>query len=195
MKSNKVLSALYGIALFIALISIVGLLYSSIEMLCYTNFASKISGGGYKLIETYTEFQKPVAITLLVVSVIGIIGLSAGVAYLFVKKPLLKIIFLTLVAAAVVAVIVGIIIICSYWRSYYFDAFYYENYALENDFPHILNSSSTTSSAFVMYSTALSSTIQNLLCFAVIAALLVYDFIMDKKKGNATQEVVEEITE
>lgn len=195
MNNNKVLSVVYGIALFIALISVVGLLYNGIEMLTYTNFYQEKSGR-YELTDAYKDFQEPTAIALLIASSIGIIGVCAGIAYLFVKKPLLKIIFLTCVAVAVVAAVVAIILISSWWQSYYFE----NAPGHEILFPHfLLLANKLVSSAFAMYSTALSSVVQSLVCFMVVAALLVYDFvkgIRDKKKETATQEVVvEEITE
>lgn len=184
MKQNKVLSVVYGIALFVALLSVVALLYSAIEMLSYTTFYWE----GSPTI-AYTEFQKPIAIALLIASIIGIIGVAAGVAYLFVKKPLLKIICLACIAAAVVVVLAALITTCSCWNK-----LYSEDNHLRN--PNQINSSSST---FTMYSAALTSVIQNFVCFAVIAAVLAYDFVKgvkDKKKEAAAQKVAaEEITE
>ena len=53
--------------------------------------------------------------------------------------------------------------------------------------------------AYTLYSTALASVIENLVCYTVVAALMVYDFIKNvrcKKKAAVTEEVkAEEITE
>ncbi len=194
MKDNKVLSAIYGIALFVALIGIVALLYSAIEMLNYTTFydVEYLEGKYIDIIQpAYTELQKPIAIALLIASVIGILGVCAGVGYLFVKKPLLKKICLACVVAAVVTVVTVLIVVCSYWNKFYSKK--YKNY---NKNP---NEIFKNSSDFALYSASLTSVIQNLVCFAVIAAVLVYDFvkgIKDKRKETATKEVVvEEITE
>lgn len=193
MKQNKVLSVVYGIALFVALLSVVALLYSAIETLSYTSFYETVTMTKYEPTKRYFNFQKPIAVALLVASVFGVVGVAAGVAYLFVKKPLFKIICLACVAVAVVAIMAALIAVCTRWNSCYKD--YWGNSA--NNYPQLISGS--LADRFAIYSAALASVIQNFVCFAVIAAALVYDFVKgvkDKKKEAAAQKVAaEEITE
>lgn len=189
MKENKVLSVIYGIALFVALIGVVALLYNAIEMLSYTTFYDN-DRYHYFFTEEYTNFQAPIAIAILVSSIVGIIGVGAGAAYLFVKKPLFKIICLSFIAVSVAAIVAALIVVCCYWNI---------NYKNElQTYPYIIQNT-TQITLFAVYSEALASVIENLVCYAVIAAVLVYDFVKcinDKKKETAIKEiVVKEITE
>lgn len=200
MKENKVLSAIYGIVLFVALIGVVALLYNAIEMLNYTT--SYIYDSNYYAGKEFTDVQKPIAIALLVASIVGILGVAAGVVYLFVQKPLLKIIILSCIAIVIAVIFIAIITVCAKWNSYYSNV----EVKLEgSNKVHLIggtgfNSQDTKmAGTFAIYSASLTSLIQNLVCFVVIAAALVYDFvkgILNKKKGNKTEEVVDgEITE
>lgn len=198
MKDNKVLSAIYGIALFVALIGVIGLLYNAIEMLTYTSYyGGDGTNQAYFIEEAFNDFQKPVAVALLVASLIGIIGVGAGVCYLFVKKPLFKIVCLSCVAVTVVCALAVLIATYSIWNSYYKSLYYGKIWTeLGHNNPRPIYEGNLE---FSIYSTVLSALIQNLVCFVVIAAALVYDFvkgILNKKKDNKTEEVVVgEITE
>ncbi len=198
MKDNKVLTVIYGIALFAALTGIVSLLYNGIEMLSYTSYYKNDYVNWntvYQPTENYIDFQRPIAIAFLVASIFGFFGVCAGVSYLFVKKPLFKIICISCIAVAVVAILAALIVVCSVWNTYYtkncerFNGYY----------PHFISSSSELVAIFAVYSASLSSAIQNFVCFTVILAVIVFEFVKsvkEKKKQTVTQEVVvEEISE
>lgn len=183
MKENKVLPVVYGIALFIALINVVALFFSSIQMIIYNMHSS------YNGISTgYSKLQMPIGIVLFLASHFCIVGVGAGVYYLFAKKPLHKKICVILSAVALAVLVLSAIVVITVWYCYYF------NEATDVKFPFEVYGWGS----FSTYSAVLSAVIQLSVCFAVVTAMLFYEYIKeikDKKKENATQEVVEEITE
>lgn len=197
MKENKVLSVIYGVALLVALMSIVGLFYNAIEMLGYTTFYTS-SHDVYLVSKEFTDFQKPIAITVLVASLIGIIGVASGVSYMFVKKPLLRKIFLTCIGISVITILVALIAVCSIGNSYMGKQFKHDEGV--TIISYSISYSQTKIECFALYSTAMSSLIQNLVCFAVILALPVYEFVKpiiektrNKKYKESENSSVEEL--
>lgn len=188
MKENKVLSAIYGIALFAALMGIVGLFYNAIELLRYTSYGS--SSNGY-LSSAFYHFQKPVAITLLVTSIFAIAGVVGGTGNIFSKKRITKIIFLSCIAISVLAMLAAFISVLSIWNTYFLK----DRKTIEGT---VLIYSGATDVA--LYSTAMSSIIQNLVCVVVVAALMVYDFVKpiienkrSSKSDNSSAEELQDI--
>ena len=202
MKEHKVLSVIYGIALFAALLGVVGLLYNAIEMLINTTFFEYSYRDGYTLMEEFHNIQKPIAIAIMIASVIGIVGIGGAVAYLFIKKPPFKLICLSCIAVVILVILATLIAICVKWNTYYSTANF--SRIAGSDKIHFIgnnldSSAAKMAQAYTLYSTALASVIENLVCYTVVAALMVYDFIKNvrcKKKAAVTEEVkAEEITE
>lgn len=201
MKENKVLSVVYGIALFAALMGAVGLLYSSINLLRYTSFYVIKGYDGvysYSLDETFTDFQNPVAITLLVSSIFAIAGVVGGTGYMFSKKRVFKILFLSCIAVAVIATLATLIAVCSIWNVYMVR----KNYHKADGVFLINNSNTDSNTIYALYTTSMSALIQNLLCFAVVSAMIIFDFvkpIIEKRKNskveNSSESSQEELQE
>lgn len=185
MKDNKVLSAAYGIALFVALVGVVGLFYNGIEMLCYTTFYSEHNNSIF-IQEAYTNLQKPIAITVLIAGILGMAGVCAGVLNLFVKKPVSKYICLACIGAAFLDVLASVIAVSAVWKSQYFGAGYkWTGWGMPYFVGGLSNSENQIfAQAYTIYSASLSSLIQNLVCFAVIVAVPVYEFVRDIIKGK-----------
>ena len=193
MKENKVLSAIYGIALFVAFIGAIGLLYSAIELLEYTSFGYDSSYGGAVINNIYYKLQQPIAIALLVSAIFAIVGVVGGLGYVFSKTRKFKIIYLSCAATAVLSILAALITVLVIWRG--------GNYGSEFE-GTILIYKQNDVACLALYSAAMSSVIQNLACFTVVAALTAYDFfktiiekIKNKKNNESENSSVEELQE
>jgi len=194
MKENKVLSVVYGIALFAALMGAVGLLYSSVDLLRYTSLYNYSYNGHavYSLDEAFTDFQKPVAITLLVSAIFAIAGVVGGTGYIFSKKRVFKIIFLSCTIVAVIATLATLIAVCSIWNVYI------SEHSRNIDGTFLLSNGSDKATCYALYTTSMSALIQNLLCFAVISAMIIFDFvkpIIEKRKNSKVENSSESLPE
>lgn len=179
MKENKVLSVVYGIALFAALMGAIGLLYSSVDLLRYTTY--HLDYDGVHFTKEFTDFQKPVAISLLVSSIFAIAGVVGGTGYIFSKKRVFKIIFLSCTVVAVIATLATLIAVCSISNSYIG-----KNYEKVDGVLLIYNSTTV----YALYTTSMSALIQVLVCIFVIFAIVLFDFvkpIIEKRKNGKVE--------
>ena len=187
MKDNKVLSTIYGIALFVALIGAIGLLYSSIELFQYTSlgdYSLMFGHNGYYMTKAFYEFQKIVVVPILIAAIFAIVGVVGGTSYIFSKKQIFKVVFSSCIVATVIVTLAAMISVNIIWNSYFS-----KNGAKLDVYSIIYGQNMTT--CYALFSTTMSSLIQNLVCFAVILALPAYEFgkqIIEKIKNRKNKE-------
>lgn len=190
MKENKVLSVIFGIALLAVLISAIGLLFSSVELLGYTALYNQKSSTYYYTRQEYYDFQKPIAISLFIAAIFAIVGVVGGTGYIFSKKRVFKIIFLSCIVIAVIATLASLISVCSIWNTYAD-----KNCITEDGV--ILLTSEIDATCYALYTTTMSSIIQNLVCVVVVSALTVYDFVKpiieNKRSSKSDNSSAEEL--
>ncbi|MGN1060331.1 MAG: hypothetical protein ACI4QN_01215 [Candidatus Coproplasma sp.] len=117
MKANKVFSVIFAIALFAAFVGMITCLYNAIDMFVYTTFSPEqyYSTNPYESVNSYNQLQKPLAIILLVASIISLLGVIAAGLWLFSKKDKVKRIAVVISIIVVVAFIAFLISACSVW--------------------------------------------------------------------------------
>lgn len=181
---HKVLAVVLIIALFAAFVSAIELLYNGIELLQYTTLYSY--NKKYILGEGFSAIQKPFAIICILAAIVALLGVAAGVASFITKKPAGKIVSMVICLIALTAFLAFIISVVCKWRNYYWEE--YNSYVQEK-FPDFVPSSQTGATLFALYSTVLTSLIQQLIYFAIVSAAIITSFILGVKSAKAVQPI------
>ena len=186
MNKNGVLNVIYGIAAFIAFVSAVALLYGAIELLCNTTFYNREDIGGddsyvwqYSPSNTFHSFQAPFGWFLLLTAIAAIAGCVCALFAVFGKRTAVKRVSFCMVCAVVVAIIIFLIAGMGVWNTEY-QSFWDEDHIYNGGYPAIIS----YSSSFVIYSAYMTSMVQLLAVFAVIAGVLIYRAVTLRKAGR-----------
>lgn len=185
MNKKSVLSVIYGIAVFVAFVSAVALLYGAIELLCNTTFYDYSYDGvqsTYYVEEPFYEVQAPLGSYLLVTAIVAIVGSICSLFAAFGKKTAVKKVAFCTVCAVVLVAVVFLIAGASVWNTYY-QGTLSENGIYPSGPAHIRGG--VAASVFAIYSAFMSSMVQLLAIFVVIVALLVCLALMSRKQGRA----------
>lgn len=199
MKVNKIFNVIFAIALFAAFVGMVTCLYNAIDLFTYTTFSPSIidSTGSFEVSEIYCELQKPLAIILLLASIISLVGVVTAGLGLFSQKTRFKKISLIVSGIVVVAFIGFMIGACCVWFShlkgeepcYIIANGYYELLSL---MPIYIPTRNVTE--YTIYSAVMAALLQQLIYFAVIAGITTYHFvrpIIEAKRNKKVQTEVE----
>ena len=181
LDKKKVLAVVLIIALIASLVSTVSLLYNSIDMLLHdiTKYAA-YSGPN----KDYSRWQQPYAIITLVAFVVAALGTGAGIASFVVKKESAKKSCLILAICAVCALLV--LTIAAAGVNFANEAYRIKEWGI-NGFKYPYGVDNDT--YYVLYSGVMAATLQQLVLSAIIAAVLLIVYKMDKKaaKSNAVE--------
>lgn len=199
MKLNKILNVIFAIALFAAFIGAVETLCNGADMISYTTLYKFDKKYNYEVVESFNDFQKPVGIALLISSLIGLFGVAAGVVFIATKNKVAKSVSLGVMCAALLAFVGCIIATYCIWVKTYDANMYntyisssFEEYKEKIRFPMIIG---TVATEFTLYSASMMLFVQNLVCFAVISAISVFEFVKfllgNKKAKNEIVAPVE----
>lgn len=186
MNKNGVLNVIYGIAVFVAFVSAVALLYGAIELLCNTTFyTEKNISEDYSYVylyspgKTFYSFQVPLGWFLLLTAIAAIAGCVCALFAVFGKRTAVKRVSFCMVCAVVVAIIIFLIAGMGVWNTEY-QSFWDEDHIYNGGYPAIIS----YSSSFVIYSAYMTSMVQLLAVFAVIAGVLIYRAVTLRKAGR-----------
>ena len=184
MNKNGVLNVIYGIAVFVAFVSAVALLYGAIELLCNTTFYDYSYDGvqsTYYVEEPFYEVQAPLGSYLLVTAIVAIVGSICSLFAAFGKMTAVKKVAFCTVCAVVLVAVVFLIAGASVWNTYY-QGTLSENGIYPSGPAHIRGG--VAASVFAIYSAFMSSMVQLLAVFAVIAGVLIYRAVTLRKAGR-----------
>lgn len=176
LDKKKVLAVVLVLALTAALAGAVSLLYNSIDLFSNTPF----SGSSDKPSQYYTSLQKPLAIILAFAAAVAFTGVGAGIASFIVKNQKAKTACLVISLVAVAAFLAFIIASSCIWTGNYKN----DEYGGDR-FPHYVANTSSLSQRYAIYSGVMAALIPQLVYFAVIAAVLLTVYIIDKKSAKA----------
>lgn len=174
LDKKKVLAVVLILALIAGLAGTVSLLYNSIDM-----FVHNALSGSNGPSEDYSKWQQPYAIILLFAFVVAALGTGTGIASFVVKKEPAKkaclIIALCVASALLVLTVATIGVNFSNEASRY----------TKLEYPYGVRGNNY----YAIYSGVMAVLLPQLVYFAVIAAVLLTVYLMDKKaaKSNAVE--------
>lgn len=185
MKLNKILNVIFAIALFAAFIGAVETLYNGAEMLGYTSFYKDNYLVGnkfdYNVTDSYYNFQKPIGIILLIASLIGILGVAAGVVFIAINNKVAKSVSLAVMCVALLTFVASIIVTYCIWLNAYDAEMFttrvsnFREIKEKIRFPMIISSAVATE--LTLYSASMALFVQNLVYHFVIVAIAVYELV------------------
>lgn len=168
LDKKKVLAVVLIIALIASLVSTVSLLYNSIDM-----FLHNIAGG-----VKYARYQQPYSIIMLFAFVVAALGTGVGIASFIVKKDSAKKLCLILALCAAGALFV--LMVAAVGVNFANEAKYASSIKYPND--------DYNDRYYAIYSSVMAVLIPQLVYCAIIAAVLLTVYLMDK---NAATKAVE----
>lgn len=182
LDKKKVLAVVLIIALVAALAGTVSLLYNSIDMFLHNAENSFSSNGGRT--EDYIRWQEPYAIILLFAFVVAGVGTGAGIASFVVKKESAKKLCLILALCAVGALLV--LTVAAVGVNFANEAYRVDKWADGSSLKYPTGTYNNIN--YAIYAGAMAVLIPQLVYFAIIAAVLLAVYLMDKKAATKAVE-------